>query len=173
MVALAHKHEARENEKAADEAVRAKKMLVTEEQADNARIIFEYRLRNCLPLGAPGGLEMTDGDRHAVALRRAERGLLDLPSDGSNSSSSSSSSSRSSSRQVPSKAAVWDPRIVRATQELAKAMEDATSAADLADAARRASASAIDARVQERGQAEEAARAPERTGESQEDLHVT
>jgi len=173
LVALTQKHVARENEKAAEEAVRAKKLLVTEEQADNARTIFEFRRLNGLPLGAPGGLAMTDGDRHAIALRREQRGLLGLPSDGSSSSSSSSSSSRSGSRQVPSTAAVWDSRSVRETLELAKAMEDATSAADFADSARRAAATVIDARDQERTHAEEAARAPERTGESQEDLYVT
>ena len=58
---------------------------------------------------------------------------------------------------------------MRETLELAKAMEDATSAADFADTARQAAANVIDARVQERTHAEAAARAPERTGPEAED----
>jgi len=102
--------------------------------------------------------------------------------------------SSSGSRQVPSTAALWDSQSVRETLELAKAMEDATSAADFADTARQAAANAIDARVQERTHAEAAAQAPERAengpgegsapqplgaedvlrpGEPQEDLHVS
>jgi len=194
LIALTHKHVAREKEKAAEQALKRKKLLLTEEQAGNAQAIFEFRRLHGLPPVAPGELAMTDGDRHAIALRREQRGLLGLPSDGSSSSSSSSSSSRSGSRQVPSTAALWDSQSVRETLELAKAMEDATSAADFADTARQAAANAIDARVQERTHAEAAAQAPERAengpgegsapqplgaedllrpGEPQEDLYVS
>jgi hypothetical protein len=142
---------------------------------------------------APGELAMTDGDRHAIALRKEQRGLLRLPSDGSSSSSSDSSSSSSSSRHVPSTAVLWDSQSIRETLELAAAMEDATFAADFADTAMRAAATAIDDRVQERTNADAAAQAPERAengpgegsapqplgaedllrpGEPQDDLHV-
>jgi len=194
LTAIMQKQLAKENEKTASLALRKKKLLATEEQAGNAQAIFEARRLHGLPPVAPGELAMTDGDRHAIALRKEQRGLLRLPSDGSSSSSSDSSSSSSSSRQVPSTAVLWDSQSIRETLELAKAMEDATFAAEFADTAMRAAATAIDERVQERTNADAAAQAPERAengpgegsapqplgaedflrpGEPQDDLHVS
>ena len=193
LTALMHKHVARENEKTASLALRRKKLLATEEQAGNAHAIVEARRLHGLPPVAPGELAMTDGDRHAIALRKEQRGLLRLPSDGSSSSSSDSSSSSSSSRHVPFTAMLWDSRSNRETLELAAAMEDAAFSAEFADTAMRAVAAALDERVQERTNADAAAQAPERAengpgegsapqplgaedllrpGEPQDDLHV-
>ena len=162
LTAIMHKQLAKEKEKTASLALQRKKLLATEEQAGNAHAIFEARRLHGLPPVAPGEVAMTDGDRHAIALRKEQRGLRRLPSDGSSSSSSDSSSSSSSSRPVPSTALLWDSRSNRETLELAAAMEDAAFTAEFAETARRAVAAALEERVQERADADAAAMAPER-----------
>ena len=162
LTAIMQKQVAKEKEKTASLALRRKKFLATEEQAGNAHAIVEARRLHGLPPVAPGELAMTDGDRHAIALRKEQRGLRRLPSDGSSSSSSDSSSSSSSSRHVPSTAMLWDSQSNRETLELAAAMEDAAFSAEFADTAMRAVAAALDERVQERTNADAAAQAPER-----------
>ena len=157
LTAIMQKQLAKEKEKTASLALQRKKLLATEEQAGNAHAIFEARRLHGLPPVAPGEVAMTDGDRHAIALRKEQRGLRRLPSDGSSSSSSSSSS-----RPVPSTALLWDSRSNRETLELAAAMEDAAFTAEFAETARRAVAAALEERVQERADADAAARAPER-----------
>ena len=164
LTATMHKQVAKEKEKTASLAMRQKRLLATEEQAENARAIFEARRLHGLPPVAPGDLAMTDGDRHAIALHKERRGLRRLPSDGSSSSSSDSSSSSSSSRPVPAAALalLWDSRSNRETLELAAAMEDAAFTAEFAETAGLAVDAALAARVQERADADAAAMAPER-----------
>jgi len=159
-----HKQVAKEKEKTASLAMRQKRLLATEEQAENAQAIFEARRLHGLPPVAPGEIAMTDGDRHAIALRKEGRRLRRLPSDGSSSSSSDSSSSSSSSRPVPAAALalLWDSRSNRETLELAAAMEDAAFTAEFAETAGLAVDAALAARVQERADADAAAMAPER-----------
>jgi hypothetical protein len=164
LTATMHKQVAKEREKTASLAMRQKKFLATEEQAENAQAIFEARRLHGLPPVAPGEIAMTDGDRHAIALRKEGRRLRRLPSDGSSSSSSDSSSSSSSSRPVPAAALalLWDSRSNRETLELAAAMEDAAFTAEFAETAGLAVDAALAARVQERADADAAAMAPER-----------
>jgi hypothetical protein len=164
LTATMHKQVAKEKEKTASLAMRQKRFLATEEQAENAQAIFEARRLHGLPPVAPGEIAMTDGDRHAIALRKEGRRLRRLPSDGSSSSSSDSSSSSSSSRPVPAAALalLWDSRSNRETLELAAAMEDAAFTAEFAETAGLAVDAALAARVQERADADAAAMAPER-----------
>jgi hypothetical protein len=164
LTATMHKQVAKEREKTASLAMKQKRFLATEEQAENARAIFEARRLHGLPPVAPGDLAMTDGDRHAITLRKERLRLRRLPSDGSSSSSSDSSSSSSSSRPAPAAALalLWDPQSNRDTLELAAAMEDAAFTAEFAETAGLAVDAALAARSRERADADAAAMAPER-----------
>jgi hypothetical protein len=83
LTATMHKQVAKEREKTASLAMKQKRLLATEEQAENARAIFESRRLHGLPPVVPGDLAMTDGDRHAITLRKERLRLRRLPSDSS------------------------------------------------------------------------------------------
>jgi len=166
LTATMHRQVAKEREKTAILAMEQKRLLATEEQAENARAIFESRRLLGLPPAAPGDFAMTDGDRHAITIRKERLRIRRLHSDGSSSSSSSSDSSSSSSSSRPAPAAalalLWDPQSNRDTLELAAAMEDAAFTAEFAETAGLAVDAALAARSQERADADAAAMAPER-----------
>jgi len=165
LTATMHRQVAKEREKTAILAMEQARLLATEEQTENARAIFESRRLLGLPLTARIIAEgMTDGDRHAITIRKERMRIRRLHSDGSSSSSSDSSSSSSSSRPAPAAALalLWDPQSNRDTLELAAAMEDAAFTAEFAETAGLAVDAALAARSRERADADAAAMAPER-----------
>ena len=165
LTATMHRAVAKEREKTAILAMEQARLLATEEQTENARAIFESRRLLGLPLSARIIAEgMTDGDRHAITIRKERMRILRLHIDGSSSSSSDSSSSSSSSRPAPAAALaqLWDPQSNRHILELASAMEMAADTAEFVVTAGLAVDAALAARSKERAEAAEAAMAPER-----------